>query len=107
MDSISRLNRDERRVYEQLRLWRNSQARREKIRPYIIAHNTALMAIVYYKVSNIEELMRIYGFSERKANKYGNEIIEIMNQYKMATGIIDHTLHINNNIPVPMLITPQ
>ena len=88
LDSITQLNMTERTVYEELRQWRNSQARREHTKPYIIAHNTMLMAIVYYRISSGNELERISGFSERKAEKFGPAIIGIMKNNGMATGIV-------------------
>lgn len=77
-------------LYEKLRFWRNSQAREEKVRPFDISNNSALQAIVYYKVSTVSELMRISGFSKEKAEKYGLAIFRILNPTARVTSTPTH-----------------
>jgi hypothetical protein len=78
-DSVAQLSLEQQNTYEKLRLWRNSQARYERTQPELIANNTVLRAITRLKVLNMSELMRISGFSEDKANKYGSAIFRIIN----------------------------
>jgi superfamily II DNA helicase RecQ len=87
ISSITNLSQKERFVYQQLINWRNLQANRENIRPFMITVDTSLMAIVHYRVSSTNELMQISGITPQVARKYGTEILRIMYRNGMATGI--------------------
>ena len=87
ISTIAQLTQKERLVYQQLINWRNVQANREQIKPFMIAIDTSFMAIVYYRVSNTQELMQISGITPQTARKYGNDILRIMIRNGMATGI--------------------
>jgi hypothetical protein len=90
ISSITRLSQKERIVYHELINWRNIQANREKIRPFMIAVDTTIMAIVYYRVSSTNELLQISGITPQIAQKYGSEILRIMYRNGIATGIKTH-----------------
>ena len=66
---------EEERLYEALRTWRNKQARRERLLPYMVAHNSSLKQMVRIRVRTKEDLLRIKGFGERRAEKYGSAIL--------------------------------
>jgi translin len=64
-------------VYHRLVAWREKKATEENLTPSIIARNGTLKEIVRLNPANTRELM-IKGFGERRANKYGREILDIL-----------------------------
>jgi translin len=76
----AQLNSAEQEVYRALDGWRNRKANEENLAPYIIARNSWLNQIVKLRPTSIKDLTSIKGFGERRVNKYGREIIEIINK---------------------------
>jgi len=74
------LTADEEKIYAALREWRNEQAARDGLPPYMIAHNDSLMTMAKIKPKSREELVQIKGFGEKRAEKYGEELLQIINQ---------------------------
>ncbi len=67
-------------IYEALSEWRNHKANEENLAPFIIAHNSWLKQIIKMRPKSNKELYGIKGFGERRVNKYGKEIIAIINK---------------------------
>jgi len=65
-------------VYDELMEWRQKRATEETLTPNMIARNSMLKEIINISPSNIRELMEVKGFGERRANKYGRDIIKIL-----------------------------
>ena len=65
-------------VYDALIAWRQKKATEENLTTNIIARNSMLKEIIDINPSNIRELMEVKGFGERRANKYGRDIIKIL-----------------------------
>jgi translin len=76
----SQLDSKEQEIYEALDEWRNQKANEENLAAYIIVRNSWLHQIIKLKPTTIKELNAIKGFGERRINKYGKEIIAIINQ---------------------------
>jgi translin len=74
------LNTKDQKLYESLVKWRSKKANEENLAPFIIAHNSWLKQIVEIRPNNPKELSQIIGFGERRINKYGREIISIINR---------------------------
>jgi len=70
----------EQEIYDSLTEWRNHKANEENLAPFIIARNSWLKQIIKLRPSTIKELNGIKGFGERWVNKYGKEIIAIINR---------------------------
>jgi translin len=70
----------EQELYKALDEWRNQKANEENLAPYIIAHNSMLKEIIKLRPTTVRELNGIKGFGERRINKYGKEIISIINR---------------------------
>ena len=75
----STLNGEERNRYEALRIWRADTAAKDNFPNYIVASNLQLGVIAKLNPSSKEELYNLKGFGEKKANKYGDEIIAVLN----------------------------
>jgi len=68
-------------LYEALRRWRNEQAAKEGIVPYMIAHNSWLKQMVKMHVKTKEDLLQIKGFGENRAEKYGDDILRVVEPF--------------------------
>lgn len=66
-------------VYEALRKWRTQKAEKLNTKSFILCHNSELMNIAIKQPTNIEELKRIKGFGDRKSEKFGDDIIAVLN----------------------------
>jgi len=70
----------EEEIYHHLSDWRDHKANEENLAPFIIARNSWLKQIIKLRPSSIKELYGIKGFGERRVNKYGKEIIAIIDK---------------------------
>lgn len=70
--------------YERLREWRKETAEKEGIPPYVIARNSHLSEIIKREIKTLEALKQIHGFGNRKVEKYGKDIIDIINIFYTA-----------------------
>ncbi|MBA7597800.1 hypothetical protein ES703_04807 [subsurface metagenome] len=71
------LTDSEERVYEALRNWRNDQAKKENVQPYMIAHNLWFKQMVRMRIKDKEDLLQIKGFGEKRIAKYGEDIVKL------------------------------
>jgi superfamily II DNA helicase RecQ len=62
--------------------YRNKQRLLEDVPAYFIFSNSQLEDLLTHTPQTIEELKSIKGFGEVKCNKYGNDILDIIKQYK-------------------------
>lgn len=76
LDYYSSMQEDD-TVYQQLRSWRNEQAAKEKIPPYLIASNRTLKMIGTYLPYTNEELTQIPGLGVKKCELYSNGMLAI------------------------------
>jgi len=62
-----------------LKQWRNDRANEDGLPPYMIAQNESLMQIAAARIEKVEDFLNIKGFGEKRAQKYGEEILNILN----------------------------
>jgi len=67
-------------LYKELKKYRLDKSREEMVKPYFVYYNSELEAIVKAKPKTIKELKAINGFGNIKCEKYGMDIIEIVNK---------------------------
>jgi translin len=72
------LEMTEQELYNELEAWRSIRSSEENVPPYIIARNSWLKEIIKVRPSSPRDLMAIKGFGERRANKYGKDIIRVI-----------------------------
>ena len=65
---------------EKLRAFRLEMARIDGISAFIVFTNKELNSILHFNPKNLEELENIHGFSSRKIAKYGDGILNIINE---------------------------
>ena len=64
-----------------LREWRTETAKQQNVPAYVVMHDTTLDEICRARPATIAGLLRIVGIGERKAEKYGRQILGAMKQF--------------------------
>lgn len=72
---------DETDIFKELKKYRLDTSREEKIKPYFIYNDNQLRDLISKMPRNKEELLKVAGFGEVKANKYGDDILNIIKKY--------------------------
>jgi hypothetical protein len=72
---------EETELFIELRAFRLKKSREENIKPYFIYNDSQLKDLISKMPKNREELQTVAGFGEAKANKYGNDILKIVQKY--------------------------
>ncbi|GAC1498979.1 MAG: hypothetical protein NVS1B10_01230 [Candidatus Saccharimonadales bacterium] len=70
------------KLFLKLKKWRTARAKKDKLPPYIIAHDSALSAIATLRPTQVVQLLGVPGFGQRKTDSYGQEIVNIINKHK-------------------------
>jgi superfamily II DNA helicase RecQ len=73
------LNLEQQAFYETLKLWRTNKAKELKIPSYLICHNSELLNAILREAKTPTDLRCIKGFGELKVEKYGDEILSVLN----------------------------
>lgn len=60
---------------------RKSEARKKSIQPWIVFSEPSLQDMATYYPTNMEEMLKISGVSQGKANRYGKPFIELIKEY--------------------------
>lgn len=66
-------------LFEKLRNWRGEKAREQKVPAYVVLHNSHLEEISARKPRTIQELGTIKGVGLRRAARYGDELLALVN----------------------------
>jgi hypothetical protein len=66
-------------LFERLRNWRGEKAREQKVPAYVVLHNSHLEEISARKPRTIQELGSIKGVGLRRAARYGEELLALVN----------------------------
>lgn len=65
-------------IFKELKAYRLKKSRQEKIKPYFIYNDNQLKDIIEKMPKNYSDLQKIAGFGEAKVNKYGMDILRIL-----------------------------
>jgi hypothetical protein len=76
---VPKVSVDGQELYELLRQFRLKASREEGIKPYFIFNNQELDALILAMPKSREELTQVKGFGDKKIEKYGDEILSILN----------------------------
>ena len=75
------LSPEQEQKFTALKNWRNERAAADGVPPYLITQNDSLMQIAAAeKIETSEDLTTIKGFGEKRAQKYGEEILRILSE---------------------------
>lgn len=72
-------------LFQNLQSWRQEQAEREKIEPFRVLSNSAIEEITEMMPQTREELLRVKGIKEKKFEKYGDRILEIVREHGLLS----------------------
>ncbi|MCI8509566.1 MAG: hypothetical protein HFJ06_13580 [Lachnospiraceae bacterium] len=70
---------DRKELEKCLKDFRKEQSQKENVRPYFIFNNAQMNDLIDQKPRNKKELLKVSGFGKIKVEKYGDAIIEILN----------------------------
>jgi superfamily II DNA helicase RecQ len=68
-------------IFKDLKEYRLEKSREEKIKPYYIYNDNQLKDLITKMPMSKDELKKVAGFGEVKANKYGDDILGIIKKY--------------------------
>jgi ATP-dependent DNA helicase RecQ len=74
----------DRTLFERLKQWRGEQARRQQVPAYVVLHNSHLEEIATRKPQSIHELGSIKGVGLRRAARYGEELLALVQGEEVA-----------------------
>lgn len=77
--SFEELEEKDKKVYLFLKQWRAEKAEQLKMKNFMICHNSELIDIAQYRPSNLDELQQIKGFGKQKTDKFGEDILALLN----------------------------
>jgi ATP-dependent DNA helicase RecQ len=69
-------------LWRRLRAWRLEQAQAQEVPAFVIFHDTTLRRIAALRPANLDELASIKGIGPNKLEKYGQEVLSIVNGVK-------------------------
>lgn len=70
---------NERKIFKALQSWRNDLADKLNWAAFRICHNSHLIAIAKANPQTVDELENVYGFGKLRAEKYGDDILAVLN----------------------------
>lgn len=68
-------------IFKELKAYRLSKSREESIKPYLIYNDNQLKDLIAKMPKGVEELLLVAGFGEAKTNKYGEDILNIVQKF--------------------------
>lgn len=75
------INIEETEVYKALKEYRLKISKLENIKPYYVYNNDEMECIIHANPNTKEELLHCKGFGEKKYEKYGESVLEILKRY--------------------------
>jgi PIF1-like helicase/Helix-turn-helix domain/HRDC domain/Helicase len=74
-------------LYNTLKRWRDMTVEEENVAIYMVANQATLKEIATYLPLTKKDLLQISGFGKAKVDKYGDDIIEAVEEYCSRNGI--------------------
>jgi ATP-dependent DNA helicase RecQ len=66
---------------DRLREWRRSIAKEQGVPAFVVFHDTTLEAICRQRPGSIGALLQVHGIGEKKCERYGSQILEIIAEF--------------------------
>ncbi|MDX3110601.1 DNA helicase RecQ [Nonomuraea angiospora] len=76
--AVAELSAEAAPLFERLRSWRGATAKEQGVPAYVIFHDATLREIATARPSSLPELSRINGVGENKLAKYGEQVLEVL-----------------------------
>lgn len=74
-------------LYNTLRRWRDMRVQEENVAIFMVANQTTLKEIATFLPLTKKDLLQITGFGKAKVDKYGDEVIDAVEEYCSRNGI--------------------
>ena len=68
-------------IFKELKAYRLNKSREENIKAYFIYNDNQLKDLISKMPKNKKELQLVAGFGEKKADKYGDDILKILSKF--------------------------
>lgn len=75
------LNKDQKLLFEKLRIWRKERAEKDGVPVFVIGSNKEFQEIAKNSPKSLESLKSVKGFGTGKVSKYGKDIVELINGF--------------------------
>lgn len=75
------LSQHEKEIFLALKQWRNQKATDLGWSAFRVCHNSHLLAIAEAKPNDLNELAQVKGFGEVRTEKYGDDIMSVLNAF--------------------------
>ncbi|MCC2638060.1 MAG: ATP-dependent helicase RecQ [Moraxellaceae bacterium] len=75
------ISSEDRVLWEALRSRRRQLALEQGVAPYVIFHDSTLMAILAARPRSLDEMGRLAGVGEKKLERYGEAFLDVVNEY--------------------------
>jgi len=85
---LKELTEEQFTLFKSLKGWRMEKAKQEGIPPFIVLKDEQLIEIIKTKPESLESLKNINGIGDKKAQKYGQEIL---NYFKKDLAIVQES----------------
>ena len=72
-------------LYNTLKVWRAQKSRETKLPAYMILHSKVIANLTEWIPNNKKELLKIKGIGKNKAEKYGDELLAIISEFRNLT----------------------
>ena len=69
-------------LFDELKAYRLQMSRQENIKPYYIYNNEQLNDLINKNPKSLDELKSVSGFGDKKVEKYGNDILNILLKFE-------------------------
>ena len=76
--NYEKLTQEEKNTLNSLKHWRSETSSKLGLPQYMICHNSELMTIAKMRPDSIDDLKKIKGFGQHKINRYGNDILSLL-----------------------------
>ncbi len=90
------LDDERKQIFDLLRHWRAVKSQKDGLPPYVILTNRQVAEIVQANVTSVADLRKIDGIGDGKIQRFGNDILAILQQVKQITqnieGVVDGEL---------------
>jgi ATP-dependent DNA helicase RecQ len=70
---------------ERLREWRRTTAKEQGVAAFVVLHDTTMDEICRRQPSSTEALLSVPGIGEKKLERYGRQILEVISAFRNAT----------------------
>jgi superfamily II DNA helicase RecQ len=72
-------------AYKALKVWRTKKASEEGYPAYAVANNAALKQMIKFRAKTTDDLGKIKAFGDKRAQRYGHEILEILQAQQLGS----------------------